>query len=29
VPRDEREDYREGFRQGYDRAMSHLNSIHY
>ncbi|MGO9433675.1 MAG: hypothetical protein ACLPH3_17725 [Terracidiphilus sp.] len=29
VPRDEREDYREGFRAGYERAMSHLNSIHY
>ena len=29
VPRDEREDYREGFRQGYDRAMSHMNSEHY
>ncbi len=29
VPRDERADYREGFRQGYDRAMSHLNGAHY
>jgi hypothetical protein len=29
VPRDQREDYREGFRQGYDRAMAHLNSAHY
>ena len=29
VSRDLREDYREGFRAGYDRAMSHLNSLHY
>jgi hypothetical protein len=29
VARDLREDYREGFRAGYDRAMSHLNSLHY
>jgi hypothetical protein len=29
VPRDARDDYREGFRQGYDRAMSHMNSAHY
>jgi hypothetical protein len=29
VPRDLRGDYREGFRQGYERAMSHLNSLHY
>lgn len=29
VSRDLREDYRDGFRAGYDRAMSHLNSLHY
>jgi len=29
VSRDLREDYREGFRAGYERAMSHLNSLHY
>ena len=29
VSRDLREDYREGFRAGYDRAMSHMNSPHY
>jgi hypothetical protein len=29
VSRDLRDDYREGFRAGYDRAMSHLNSVHY
>ncbi|HEX3893126.1 MAG TPA: hypothetical protein VHW46_11195 [Terracidiphilus sp.] len=29
VSHDLREDYREGFRAGYDRAMSHLNSQHY
>ena len=29
VARDLREDYREGFRAGYDRATSHLNSLHY
>lgn len=29
VSRDLRQDYREGFRAGYDRAMSHMNSLHY
>jgi hypothetical protein len=29
VSRDLRDDYREGFRAGYERAMSHLNSVHY
>jgi Ni/Co efflux regulator RcnB len=29
VARDLRDDYREGFRQGYERAMSHMNSAHY
>ena len=29
VAHDLREDYRDGFRAGYDRAMSHLNSLHY
>ena len=29
IARDLREDYREGFRAGYDRAMTHLNSLHY
>lgn len=29
VSHDLREDYREGFRAGYDRAMSHMNSQHY
>jgi hypothetical protein len=29
VSRDLREDYREGFRAGYERAMTHLNSVHY
>jgi hypothetical protein len=29
VSHDLREDYRDGFRAGYERAMSHLNSLHY
>lgn len=29
VSHDLREDYREGFRAGYERATSHLNSLHY
>lgn len=29
VSRDLREDYRDGFRRGYERAMSHLNNAHY
>jgi len=29
VAHDLREDYREGFRAGYERAMTHLNSAHY
>jgi hypothetical protein len=28
VPRDQRDDYREGFRRGYERAMAHLNGDH-
>ncbi len=29
VAHDLRDDYRDGFRAGYERAMSHLNSLHY
>jgi hypothetical protein len=28
VPRDQRDDYREGFRRGYERAMAHMNGEH-
>ncbi len=29
VAREDRDDYREGFRRGYDRAMRHMNGEHY
>ena len=28
VPHDQRDSYREGFRRGYERAMSHMNGDH-